>query len=64
VRTAGRAETYTEEEIAEVTGLAFRQTDEKLRISLLRVLDGVDLPVASVLLHVGLSPEYPAPGSQ
>jgi hypothetical protein len=59
VRTAGRAEKYTEEEIADVTRLAFRQTDEKLRISLLCALDGVDLPVASVLLHVGLSPEYP-----
>ena len=58
-RTAGRAEKYSDAQIADVTGVAFRQTDEKLRICLLRALDGVDWPVASVLLHVGLSPEYP-----
>jgi hypothetical protein len=58
-RTLGRAEKYTEAEIADVTGVAFRQTDEKLRIDLLRALDGVDWPVASTLLHVGLSPDYP-----
>jgi hypothetical protein len=58
-RTLGRAEKYTEEQIADVTGVAFRQTDEKLRICLLRVLDGVDWPVASTLLHVGCDPSYP-----
>ena len=58
-RTLGRAEKYTEEEIADVTGVAFRQRDEKLRVCLLRVLDGVDWPVASTLLHVGCDPSYP-----
>lgn len=58
-RTLRHAEKYSEAEIADVTGLAFRQTEEKLRISLLRALDGVDWPVASTLLHVGLGPEYP-----
>jgi hypothetical protein len=58
-RTLGRAEKYSEAEIADVTGVAFRQTDEKLRIGLLRVLDGVDWPVASTLLHVGVSADYP-----
>jgi hypothetical protein len=58
-RTLGQAKKYTEAEIADVTGVAFRQADEKLRIGLLRALDGVDWPVASTLLHVGLSPEYP-----
>ena len=58
-RTLRHAEKYSEAEIADVTGVAFRQTDEKLRICLLRALDGVDWPVASTLLHVGLSPEYP-----
>jgi hypothetical protein len=58
-RTAKRPEKYTEAEIADVTGVAFRQADEKLRMDLLCALDGVDMPVASVLLHVGLSPEYP-----
>jgi hypothetical protein len=58
-RTLGRAEKYSEAEIADVTGVAFRQTDEKLRICLLRALDGVDWPVASTLLHVGVSVDYP-----
>src|SRR5919202_5458423 len=58
-RTLRHAEKYSEEEIADVTGVAFRQTDEKLRICLLRALDGVDWPVASTLLHVGLSADYP-----
>jgi hypothetical protein len=58
-RTIRHAEKYSEAEIADVTGVAFRQTDEKLRICLLRALDGVDWPVASTLLHVGLSPDYP-----
>lgn len=58
-RTLGQARKYSESEIADVTGVAFRQGDEKLRICLLRALDGVDWPVASTLLHVGLSADYP-----
>jgi hypothetical protein len=58
-RTLGQAKKYSEVEIADVTGVAFRQTDEKLRICLLRALDGVDWPVASTLLHVGVSADYP-----
>src|SRR4051812_8881576 len=58
-RTIRHAEKYSDAEIADVTGLAFRQTDEKLRICLLRALDGVDWPVASTLLHVGVSADYP-----
>jgi hypothetical protein len=58
-RTLRHAQKYSEEEIADVTGVAFRQRDEKLRICLLRALDGVDWPVASTLLHVGVSADYP-----
>lgn len=58
-RTLRHAEKYSDAEIADVTGVAFRQTDEKLRIGLLRALDGVDWPVASTLLYVGLSADYP-----
>ena len=58
-RTRGRAEGYSDAAIADVTGVAFRQEREQLRIDLLCALDGVDYPVASVLLHVGLSLEYP-----
>jgi hypothetical protein len=58
-RTLARARKYSEAEIADVTGVAFRQDDEKLRVCLLRALDGVDWPVASTLLHVGVSADYP-----
>jgi hypothetical protein len=58
-RTIHLAEHYSEAEIADVTAVAFRQPDEKLRVSLLRVLDGVDYPVASTLLHIGVSSDYP-----
>jgi hypothetical protein len=58
-RTIRHAEKYSDAEIADVTGVAFRQTDEKLRVDLLRALDGVDWPVASTLLHVGVSSDYP-----
>src|SRR5919202_3990182 len=58
-RTLRHAQKYSDQEIADVTGVAFRQADEKLRVCLLRVLDGVDWPVASTLLHVGCDPSYP-----
>jgi hypothetical protein len=58
-RTLAQALKYSDAEIADITGVAFRQTRETLRICLLRTLDGVDWPVASTLLHVGLSPDYP-----
>jgi hypothetical protein len=58
-RTVYLAEKYTDEQIADVTGVAFRQSDEKLRVCLLRALDGVNWPVASTLLYVGVSPDYP-----
>ena len=50
---------YSEQQIADVTGMAFQQGDEKLRICLLRALDGVDWPVASAFFYVGLSADYP-----
>lgn len=58
-RTLHHVQQYSDAEIADVTGSAFRQNKEKLRICLLRALDGVDWPVASTLLHVGLDPSYP-----
>jgi hypothetical protein len=58
-RTLRHAQKYSDQEIADVTGVAFRQSDEKLRVCLLRALDGVDWPVASTLLHVGVSADYP-----
>jgi hypothetical protein len=58
-RTAARPDGHTEAEIADVTAVAFRQDSERLRISLLRALDRVDWPTETVLLHVGLSEQYP-----
>jgi hypothetical protein len=58
-RPLERAERYSAAEIADVTGVAFRQAGERLRIDLLRALDGVSRPVASTLLHVGAGAEYP-----
>src|SRR5262245_34056026 len=54
-RTLGKARQYTEAEIADVTGLAFRQTNERLRYNLLCAMDGVEAAVASTLLYVGVS---------
>lgn len=58
-RTAHHVVRYTNEEIVDVTALAFRQPNEQLRISLLLALKGVDWAVASALLHIGLSADYP-----
>jgi hypothetical protein len=58
-RTLHHAQKYSDAEVADVTGVAFRQDNEKLRICLLRAMDGVNWPVASTLLHVGMDPSYP-----
>ena len=45
--------------IKEVTGLALSAKAEQVRIMLPTVLDGVGMPVASVLLHFGSTDPYP-----
>ncbi len=46
--------------IAEITGISFEHgRDEKIRIEVLRLLEGVDYPVASVLLHFAFPEQYP-----
>lgn len=47
--------------VKEITKIAFSSgTSERLRIEILRLLKGVNYPVASALLHFGLSSEkYP-----
>ncbi|HSS44163.1 MAG TPA: hypothetical protein VLO07_02390 [Thermoanaerobaculia bacterium] len=45
--------------IRAVTQTAFSTTDERLRIEVLTLLDGVDWPTASVILHFGHRDPYP-----
>ncbi len=45
--------------IEEATATALGAQDERLRIGVLRLLDGVEWPTASVLLHFGLLDPYP-----
>lgn len=42
-----------------VTRAAASATDERFRIEVLRLLQGVDWPTASVILHVGVADPYP-----
>ena len=45
--------------LKDVTTLAFHPCDERLRIGVLRILDGVDWPSASVILHFKFPDRYP-----
>lgn len=45
--------------VEDVTGLAFRQADDRRKISLLCTMDGVLEPVASAVLHFGHNASYP-----
>lgn len=45
--------------VEDVTGLAFRQASERRKIALLCTMDGVDVPVASAVLHFGHDASYP-----
>ncbi|MFG5121779.1 hypothetical protein [Methylorubrum sp. POS3] len=45
--------------VEDVTGLAFRQYNERRKIALLCTMDGVDVPVASAILHFGYDATYP-----
>ena len=49
----------TAEEVEETTGIAMSASNERVRIGVLRCLEGVDWPTASVLLHLAHSDPYP-----
>ena len=57
-RSAGRTEKNTNEYVMESTAAALSSENEKLKISILTLLDGVRLPTASTLLHF-FDPTYP-----
>jgi hypothetical protein len=58
-RSKPRCEANEEEFVHEVTRIALSTPVERLRIEVLRLLQGVEWPTASVLLHFGYSDLYP-----
>jgi hypothetical protein len=58
-RSKNRCEANTESYIEEATRLAFAARDERLRVGVLRLLEGVEWATASVLLHFGARDQYP-----
>lgn len=58
-RAQPRCEENSAALIEETTGLALSARDERLRIGVLMLLNGVSWPTASVLLHFGSREPYP-----
>ena len=58
-RSAGHVEKNAQDYIREITGYAFKARDERSRIELLTLLDGVAWPTASVILHLFHADPYP-----
>jgi hypothetical protein len=58
-RTAKRCAENPPEFVRVVTRTALATPDERLRIEVLTLLDGVNWPTASVLLHFGMWDRYP-----
>jgi hypothetical protein len=58
-RSSGHVEGNSEEYVEEVTGFAFSARTERARVELLRVLNGVSWPTASVILHFFHKDPYP-----
>ncbi len=59
VRSAGRVEDNDKNYVREITTYAFSAKNERARIELLTVLDGVGWPTASVILHLFHPDNYP-----
>jgi hypothetical protein len=58
-RSSPRVKRNSEEFVREVTRTALSTPDERLRIEVLTVLEGVGWPTASVILHFGHCEPYP-----
>jgi len=58
-RTAKRCALNSSQQIRDATQLSFNTSDERAKIGILRFLDGVDWPTASVLLHFCDRQPYP-----
>ena len=59
VRSRSRCARNPEARIEEATRLALSASDESVKIGLLRILEGVDWPTASVILHFCDHRPYP-----
>jgi hypothetical protein len=58
-RAAGHALKNKNAEVEEITGLAFRARNERVRIEVLQTLYGINYPTASVILHFFHKNTYP-----
>ena len=58
-RSSGQVNRNSDEYVEEVTGLALRATTERARVEILRILNGVSWPTASVILHFFHEDPYP-----
>lgn len=58
-RTKPLCSSNLELDIKEITSIAFKTRNEKLKIEILLVLNGVNWPTASTLLHFGTGFSYP-----
>jgi len=58
-RAAPKAEINAEDFVKEVSRISLETENEKLRIEVLTLLNGVSWPVASALLHFYVSNNYP-----
>lgn len=58
-RTKKRVASVDPNDLRDVTKVSFGTKNERLRIEILRLLDGVDWPTASVILHFRFSDRYP-----
>lgn len=58
-RSKTRTAKNSELAVQDATRLALRTSDERLRIGVLTLLQGVDVPTASVLLHLSHRDPYP-----
>lgn len=58
-RNKSRVRRNHEDDIREITKFALQTTSERARIESLRILEGVDWPMASVILHFFHDERYP-----
>lgn len=58
-RSAGRVNNNSESFVRELTSVALASEDERTRVEVLTLLDGVDWPTASVILHFLHKDPYP-----
>lgn len=58
-RGKSRCERNSESYVQELTGISFKTAEERLQAEILTLLDGVDWPVASAILHFIFPEKYP-----